>query len=135
MGKIFSKIIISAVAVICLPFIIISPVSAQNTTAGGTYNFANQSGLNASANVAGYDTGTGATSLENVIGLIVYTLLGFIGVLFLILIIMGAFTWMTAEGNEEKVKKANGMVMNALIGLIITLAAYALSYFLISYFW
>jgi hypothetical protein len=40
---------------------------------------------------------------------------------------------MIADGNEEKIKKATKTVMGAIIGLIITLAAYALSYFLIQY--
>lgn len=119
----------------CLSFAAISPVSAQDKATSGTYNFINQSGLNAAGAAAGYETGTGATSVEGVISIVIYTLLGFIGLLFLILVIMGAFTWMTAEGNDEKVKKANAMIMNALVGLIITLSAYALSYFLISYFW
>ena len=121
---------------IALSFTAAMPVLAQDDSQDtGTYEFNEQSGLNKAATVAGYETGANATPIETVISTIVYLILGFVGLIFFALVIMGAFTWMTAEGNEEKVKKANGMVMQALIGLIITLSAYALSYFLISYFW
>ena len=38
---------------------------------------------------------------------------------------------MTAGGNEEQIKKARGWLINATIGLIIILAAYAISHFVI----
>jgi len=133
MPKIISKNLISGGLIICLSLIFSSPVLAQDT--GGTYKFKDQSGLGTAANVAGYDIGTSATSLETVISRVIYTLLSLVGLLFLGLIIYGSYTWMTAEGNEEKVKKATSIIISALIGLIITLSAYVLSYFLISYFW
>jgi len=57
-----------------------------------------------------------------------------VGVLFMVLVIYGGLIWMASQGNEEKVKKANGIIMNSLIGLVITLSAYVISYFIISYF-
>jgi RsiW-degrading membrane proteinase PrsW (M82 family) len=53
-------------------------------------------------------------------------------VVFLILIIYGGILWMTAAGNEEKVKKAKELITEALIGLVIVLAAYAISYFVLN---
>ncbi len=135
MKKNIPKIIISAIAAICLSFTVILPASAQNNAVNGTYNFANQSGLNAAGAAAGYDTGTSATSLESIISTIIYVVLSFVGVIFFVLLIYGAFIWMTAQGNEEQVKKASGIVKDSIIGLAITLSAYAISYFLISYFW
>ncbi len=137
MKKLISKKLILASLTICLSLCFLLPASAATTTdrIGGTYNFKEQSGLGAAANVAGYDTGTSATTLEGVISRVIYTLLSFIGILFFGLVIYGGFTWMTARGNEEKVKKAEGLIMSAIVGLVITLSAYALSYFLINYFW
>jgi len=136
MPKTISKNLILAALIICLSFAVSFPVLAQSPNTDRTYKFKDQSGLDTAANVAGYDIGTtNATSLEIVISSIVYTLLSLVGLLFLGLIIYGSYTWMTAGGNEEKVKKATKTVMSALFGLIITLSAYALSYFLISYFW
>jgi hypothetical protein len=124
--------LISLFSIIWLTAIFILPSFAQ---AQGTYNFASSSGLSTTGNKAGYITDASASSIEDIVGTIVYIIIGFVGVLFLILAIYGAVTWMTAMGNEEKVKKANGMLMSALIGLIITLSAYVISYFLINYFW
>ena len=87
-----------------------------------------------SANTAGYAT-TGTPSVEALIGSVILALLSFVGVIFLVFIIYGAITWMTAEGSEEKVKKAKTIITNSIIGLALTLSAYAISYFLISYFW
>ncbi len=136
MTRTISNKIMTAITAIIFAGLVAFPTLVQAATStSGTYDFKSQSGLGTAAGVAGYETGASATSLETVISTIVYIILGFVGLIFFGLVIMGAFTWMTAEGNEEKVKKANGMVMNALFGLIVTLSAYAVSYFLISYFW
>jgi len=55
--------------------------------------------------------------------------LSFIGVLFLILMIYGGYTWMTAVGNEQQVTKARTIIVAALIGVLVTVAAYAITYF------
>ncbi len=80
---------------------------------------------------AGYATASD-TTLTDTIGKLISTLLGFLGVIFLILIIYAGLLWMTAAGNEDKVKKAQGILMSSVIGLIILLSAYAISYFVIS---
>lgn len=117
------KIIFGAIA---LTLLIIKPVFA--------YNFITDSGLGKTANTAGYAT-TGTTNVEALIGNVIMALLSFVGVIFLILIIYGALTWMTAEGNDEKVKKAKAIITDSIIGLGVTLSAYAITYFLVSYFW
>ena len=61
------------------------------------------------------------------IGNILRIVLSFLGVIFLILIIYGGFTWMTAGGNEQQITKAKGIIFNAIIGLIVVLAAYAIT--------
>lgn len=122
----FGKKLIYSISALAL-LILVNPVSAA-------YNFAEQSGLQKTGSTAGYASTTSNT-IEGLIGNIILTLLSFVGVLFLVLIIFGAITWMTAEGNDEKVKKATTIIKNSVIGLVITLSAYAISYFLISFFW
>jgi hypothetical protein len=39
---------------------------------------------------------------------------------------------MTSEGDEAKVEKAQKILRNAIIGLVITLAAYAISFFIVN---
>ncbi|HEX9664391.1 MAG TPA: hypothetical protein VGA49_01065 [Patescibacteria group bacterium] len=71
------------------------------------------------------------TDLSQIVGAIIQTFLGFLGVVALILIIYGGYMWMTAGGNEEKVKKAQTLLRNAVIGLIIISLAYAITAFVI----
>jgi hypothetical protein len=61
------------------------------------------------------------------IGQIIGVLLSFVGTVFFILIIYGGFLWMTAAGNEQNVTKAKGLITSAIIGLVIVLAAYAIT--------
>lgn len=70
------------------------------------------------------------TNIPSAIGKIVGAGLAFIGVIFLILMIYGGFTWMFARGNEQEVAKAKDLIYSAVIGLIIVLAAYALTRYL-----
>ncbi|RLC39033.1 hypothetical protein DRH27_00720 [Candidatus Falkowbacteria bacterium] len=66
-------------------------------------------------------------NLSDALGTVVGAGLAFIGVLFFILIIYGGLLWMTARGEEAQVKKAKDLIQAAVIGLIIVLAAYAIT--------
>ena len=96
-----------------------------------SYDFKTESGITETAQPAGYNTEeeTGASALSEKIGKIIETILSFLGVIFLLLMIYGGYTWMTARGNEQEVEKAKSLIRNALIGLIIVLAAYAITAF------
>mgnify|MGYP007094937435 CR=1 FL=1 len=74
---------------------------------------------------------TAAIALEDSIGQIIKLALGFVGVVVVIIMIYAGFLWMTAGGNEDQVKKAKAWMTNAVIGLVIVLAAYAISDFAI----
>lgn len=65
------------------------------------------------------------------ISTIINIVLSFLGVTFLILMVYGGYMWMTAAGDEQKVDKAKDLIKNAIIGLIVVLAAYAISYFVL----
>jgi len=65
------------------------------------------------------------------IGNIIKVVLGFVGVIVVIIVVYAGFMWMTAGGTEEKVKKAQQWMINAVIGLAITLSAYAITDFVI----
>ncbi|MFH1173456.1 MAG: pilin [bacterium] len=70
-------------------------------------------------------------SPETIIGKIIKIVLDVLGVIFLCLMVYGGYLWMTASGNEEKISKAKSIITNSTIGLIIVLAAYAVTYFVI----
>jgi len=75
--------------------------------------------------------GWGKTEPEFIIGTILYGILGFLGVIALILIIGGGVVWMTAGGSEEKVMTARNVIKWAAIGMILILASYALTSFVV----
>lgn len=76
-------------------------------------------------------TGDPNVALLPLIGDIIGIVLGLLGVVFLFLTIYAGIIWMTAQGNEEKVEKAIGIMKTATIGLIVTLAAYSISAFIV----
>jgi amino acid transporter len=71
--------------------------------------------------------------IGDIVGLIIQAFLGLLGIIFLVLIISAGFNWMTAGGEEEKVRKAKSTISRAIIGLIIIVAAYAITYFVFKY--
>lgn len=66
------------------------------------------------------------------IGNVISFALSLVGVVLIIIFLYAGFLWMTAGGDTEKVKGARTMIMNAVIGLIIVAAAYALTRFIVA---
>lgn len=98
------------------------PALAQGSTALG--------GLDETAEVAGYSTGSDA-NLTTVVGNIIKAILGVLGIVFALLLIYGGIQYMTAHGNEENVKKAKDTLIAAVVGIIIIVASYAVASFVI----
>jgi cbb3-type cytochrome oxidase subunit 3 len=61
-------------------------------------------------------------------GNIIGFLLGFLGVAFLGYMIYAGYTWMLARGNQQEVDNAKRMIEQAIVGLVIVLAAYVITY-------
>ena len=79
----------------------------------------------------GEATGLTAKDPRFVVGTIINVALSLMGILATVLIVYAGFKWMTAGGNEENVKSAQKILMAAVIGLVIILAAYAISSFVL----
>jgi hypothetical protein len=75
---------------------------------------------------------TPSRGLTEIIGGLVQAALGLLGIILLILILYGGFLWMTAGGNTENVDKAKTIIKNAVAGLIIIMAAYAIAEFAVN---
>ncbi|MBU1037111.1 hypothetical protein KKF32_03680 [Patescibacteria group bacterium] len=73
---------------------------------------------------ADYSTNVGEETIPSFIGQMVAIILGFIGSIFFIIVVYSGIQWMTAGGNEEVVKKSRTRLINSIIGLAITTAAY-----------
>jgi len=74
----------------------------------------------------------GTKSVTEIAASIINIFLGLLGIIAVVLIIYGGFLWMTSKGNEEQVKKAKMLIINAVIGLSIISSAYVISRFLLN---
>ena len=69
------------------------------------------------------------TDLKGKIANIINIVLAFLGIIAVIMIITAGYQWLTAGGNEDKVKEAKSRIKNAVIGIAIVL----LSYIIVNY--
>lgn len=117
-----SKTIKSILCALSLGALLILPslVSAQ------TASTSLMGRLNIVAGGGGYNTGPGAPTSAQIIGTVVGAFLGFTGLTFIILIIIAGYGWLTAGGNEEKIKKASSTIKSAIIGVIVAFSAWTL---------
>lgn len=76
--------------------------------------------------------GLGEADLVDTIAQIIRIALGFLGVIAVVIILWGGFQWMTAGGNDDKVKDAKKRIYAGIIGLVIIISAYAIASFVIS---
>ena len=77
---------------------------------------------------AGFSSQDLKTTIANVIRII----LGFLGFITIIIILYGGFVWMTSFGEEDKIDNAKKLISAGVIGLVIVLAAYSVSSFVIN---
>lgn len=124
--KLFKKLFISG-AFVCLLFF--NVLSAQ---AGFLKSDAKQGlgQVDVAADVAGYEEATSETLLQ-VVQTFINGFLSLIGVILICYLIYAGYHWMTAQGDEQKVEKAKSTITRAIVGVIIIVAAYAISIFVI----
>ncbi len=77
-------------------------------------------------------TGLASTDIRITVAKIIRTAMGLLGIVAVVIILIGGFTWMTAGGNEEKVGEAKKWIFSGIIGLAIILSAFAIASFVIS---
>ena len=68
---------------------------------------------------------------EGIMTIIQY-LLGFLGIIAIIIMLDGGFIWLTSAGNEEKVGQAKKIITAGIIGLVIIFVSYAIAAFVIT---
>lgn len=76
-------------------------------------------------------TGLGNRDPRDIASSVINVILGFLGIVAVVIILIGGFKWMTAGGNEDKVSEAQKLITAGVIGLIIILAAYAIAKFVL----
>ncbi len=87
-------------------------------------------GLTQTAKEAGYNTAPGFT-LSSYVGNLINGALSVLGVVFVILMFYGGMLWLTAEGEQDKIKKARGFIFHSILGLILTLFSFGITQFVI----
>ncbi|OGF26551.1 hypothetical protein A2477_00230 [Candidatus Falkowbacteria bacterium RIFOXYC2_FULL_47_12] len=102
------------------------PIGGGNGGAGATRQLFDILGQS-----AGYETGP-QNSVGNVVAIVINAVLALVGMIFLIEVFYGGYLWMTAQGNDEQVTKAKELIRQAVIGVIVIVAAYAIVYFVLS---
>lgn len=63
---------------------------------------------------------------------VIKIILGFLGIVAVIIILLGGFKWMTAGGNEDKVGEAKKLIVAGIIGLVIIIASFAIATFVLN---
>ena len=76
-------------------------------------------------------TGLGDTDIRITVARIIRVAMGLLGIIAVVIVLIGGFTWMTAGGNDEKVGEAKKWIFAGIIGLAIILSAFAISTFVI----
>lgn len=109
--------------------LVISPVAALAQGAGNQQDDPN-SVLTQDQAFLG-EAGLPIVSVGATVAAIIKAVLGLLGIIFIILIIYAGLLWMTSAGNEDSIEKAKSIMTAAVIGLVITMSAYAITLFVI----
>ena len=121
MKKIVASILLAGMVCWFLP---LTSAQAEETATGKAL-----AGLEATAGIAGVNSGETDPAL--VIGKALEILISILGIIFLIIVVYGGITWMTAQGDPKTVTKGKDMIIEGIIGMAICLGAYAISYFVV----
>ena len=66
------------------------------------------------------------TTASGIVALVFNIVIAASGAIFLIIMLIGGVSYLTAAGNEEGLTNAKKMMINAIVGLLITLSSYAI---------
>ncbi|TSC76499.1 MAG: Uncharacterized protein G01um101431_632 [Parcubacteria group bacterium Gr01-1014_31] len=122
----------SRVLQILAPLVVLFATAAQAQT-GRLLGGGLSDRMRGIAGVFARNVGLQETPLSFVVARVIFMFLAILGIIFVGLITYAGYHWLTARGNEEKVRKAQDTLRQATWGLIIVLAAYSISYFILAY--
>ena len=76
---------------------------------------------------AGYDTATPPLDPRDIAARIIASFLTVLGILMITYVVYAGYLWVTSQGEEDKIKKAQHILLNCALGLILILSAYGLA--------
>ncbi len=115
-----------------IPLISISTLIFSVSQVNAAYKFTKESGVSNMADKSGLSTVINTP--EFYIGNFLTILFSFLGVIFLVLTIYAGIKWMTAQGNTNQIDQAKDTLTRSIIGLVISIAAYGITYFILTMF-
>lgn len=116
----FSALVLGTLVICAVPHV----ASAQNAVLDEATSALDAAGATTYGDATAYEQRPG---LMSTIASVVRIVLGMLGILFIILIIYAGVLWMTSAGNADQVEKARGIIVQAVVGLVVILAAYAIT--------
>jgi hypothetical protein len=75
------------------------------------------------------DLNLGNRDPREIAGSVINVIMGFLGIIAVVIILLGGFKWMTAGGDESKIEEAKKLMTAGVIGLVIILAAWGVTTF------
>jgi len=118
------KIIKFIVTSFFLISLFIAPIIASAQSATSSNKLLDR--LTRVAGSGGYQTDPSKASTPIIIGTVIGAFLGFLGITFIVIMLIAGNKWMTAKGNDEQITKAKDSIREAVIGLVVSLAAYSI---------
>ena len=79
-----------------------------------------------------YGAAPSPTALPTIIGGFINIAFNLFGILLLLYLLWGGYIWMTAGGDDKKVKDAQAIIRNAIIGTVILVSANFIASFVLS---
>jgi amino acid transporter len=127
------KNLILIILVFIFSVLAFSAVSIGSLNAQGLWELQEKSGMGTESKSIGelFERNNGPTDIRKTVANIIKVFLTLLGLFFTVLIIFGGFRWMNSRGNDDEVKKAKDQIKHAIIGMVIIIAAYAITEFVI----
>ena len=119
------KTLLTAFSLVSIFSVLNAPLALAQGNSQEAFDQLRSAGGASGANIAG----SGPTDPRVIVAKIIRAALGLMGIIFVVLVVYAGFLWMTAGGEEDKTSKAKKLLSSGVIGLVIILSAYAISYF------
>ena len=84
-------------------------------------------------NTAGAETGA-QTNASNAVSTALNVVFGIVGIIAVVMIILGGVNYTTSQGDPSKIQKAKNTITYGIIGLVVSLLAFAIINFVLKIF-
>ena len=122
------RMLIAGVAVAIAGLFVATPAMAVTCPAGSLNG---EAATYAQCNIPEEEIKEGDGGLFKTIQTIINWILAILGIVAVIMVILGGFTYMTSQGDSTKVKRAKDTILYGIVGLIIALLAFAIVNFVL----